>query len=349
MNPQVSPQLQSSLLSDLRGIIRQAQEQAYLTVNAIQLMTYWRVGQRIVLEEQQGKARAAYGTQLLTLLSQELSKDYPKGYTARDLRSYRQLYLYFSDLEIWHSRLPNLTWTHFRLLLRVTDPDARQWYMLEASREMWSTRTLDRNIASQYYQRLLHTPKTEASQTDQATPICPKTPSSFTELFKSPVIAEFLQLPSPYEYSERELEKSIITHMKQFLLELGRGFAFVAEQQRIVTEDGEYYIDLVFYNFILKSFVLVDLKTARLTHQDLGQMDMYVRMYDDLCRTEGDQPTIGLLLCAETSRDMARYSILYDNPQLFAAKYLPYLPSEEELRHEIERQKEVFRLQQTSI
>ena len=241
--------------------------------------------------------------------------------------------------------MPNLTWTHFRSLLRVPDSEARLWYLEEASRESWSSRTLDRNIGSQYYQRLLQSQNKDAVKSEMQTVTAPMQANKL-EFIKNPLIAEFLGLGSNASFTESQLEQRILTHLQKFLMELGKGYAFVARQQHISTDAGDYFIDLVFYNYILKCFVLIDLKTAQISHQDVGQMDMYVRMYDDLKRSEGDNPTIGILLCSETSQDIARYSVLHGNEQLFAAKYLTYLPTEEQLRAEIEAQKEVFRLQQ---
>ena len=332
-----------ALLSDVRSIVEQGLQTAYKGVNAVMVNTYWQVGRRIVEEEQRGERRAEYGTQLITLLAEDLSKTYAKGFTARDLRSYRQFYLSFRDLEIWHSRVPNLTWTHFRTMLRVADDDARYWYMREASQEMWSTRTLDRNIASQYYYRLLQSPKKEEVIAEMHQLTAPLQDPQ--ELIKSPVVAEFLGLPSNAAFTESELERAIIHHLKDFLLEMGKGFAFVAEQQHIRTEENDYFIDLVFYNYLLKSFVLIDLKTSRLSYQDVGQMDMYLQMYDDMKRTEGDNPTVGIILCSETDGDVARFSTLAKNDQMFATKYLTYLPTEEQLKREIEQQKKIFEQQ----
>ena len=333
----------TSLLSDVRLIVEQGLQTAYQGVNSVMVKTYWQVGRRIVEEEQQGEKRAEYGKQIITLLAEDLSKSYNRGFTARDLRSYRQFYLSFKDLEIWHSRVPNLSWTHFRTMLRVADDNARYWYMREASKEMWSVRTLDRNIASQYYYRLLQSPKKEDVIEEMHQLTAPlQDPHGF---IKSPVVAEFLGLPSNAAFTETELERAIIHHLKDFLLEMGKGFAFVAEQQHIRTEQNDYFIDLVFYNYLLKSFVLIDLKTTRLSYQDVGQMDMYLQMYDELKRTEGDNPTVGIILCSETDGDVARYSTLAKNDKLFAAKYLTYLPTEEQLRKEIEQQKILFEQQ----
>ena len=217
--------------------------------------------------------------------------------------------------------------------------------MKEASSEAWSVRTLDRNIGSQYYHRLLASQNKDAVKTEMKTLTSPMQTDKL-EFIKNPVVAEFLGLTNNSDFTESQLEQSILTHLQKFLMELGKGYAFVARQQHIATDAGDYFIDLVFYNYILKCFVLIDLKTTQISHQDVGQMDMYVRMYDDLKRSEGDNPTIGILLCSETSQDIARYSVLHGNEQLFAAKYLTYLPTEEQLRTEIEAQKEIFRLQQ---
>ena len=230
-------------------------------------------------------------------------------------------------------------------MLRVQNEDARKWYLTEASKEHWSTRTLDRNINSQYYFRLLQSPKKDAVVAEMKAKTIDYENDKL-EFLKNPVVAEFLGLSQNNDFTETKLETAIINHLQKFIMELGKGYAFVARQQLIRTDLKDYYIDLVFYNYILKCFLLVDLKTTEITHQDIGQMDMYIRMYDDLKRTEGDNPTIGLLLCAETSKDLARYSILHDNDQLFAAKYLTYLPKEEDLIAEIEQQKEFFELQE---
>ena len=272
--------------------------------------------------------------------------DFGSNFNARNLAYYKKFYLYFPDQEmIWNTRVPNLTWSHYRTLLRVPDTEARAWYLKEASSEAWSVRTLDRNIGSQYYHRLLASQNKDAVKTEMKTLTSPMQTDKL-EFIKNPVVAEFLGLTNNSDFTESQLEQSILTHLQKFLMELGKGYAFVARQQHIATDAGDYFIDLVFYNYILKCFVLIDLKTTQISHQDVGQMDMYVRMYDDLKRSEGDNPTIGILLCSETSQDIARYSVLHGNEQLFAAKYLTYLPTEEQLRTEIETQKEIFRLQQ---
>ena len=335
----------SSFINDVISIVSKGRDDAYKAVNESMVMTYWNIGKRIVEEEQHGELRAEYGTQLLKNLSEALTNHFGKGFTERNLRNFRQFYSLFPDFEIWHTRVPNLTWSHFRKLLGITDEKAREWYLREASSQSWNVRTLDRNIGSQYYYRLLQSQHKEPVVHEMKD----KT-SEFQnekhEFIKNPVVAEFLGLSSNIDFTESKLESAILTHIQKFLLELGKGYAFVARQQHISTDAGDFYIDLVFYNYMLKAFLLIDLKTTKITHQDVGQMDMYVRMYDELKRTEGDNPTIGLILCTETSKDIAKYSVLHENPQLFAAKYLTYLPSEEELKREIERQKEIFQIQQ---
>ncbi len=339
--PNATPDNIKTLVADVKNIVSDGLKTAYADVSKVMILTYWKVGRRIVEEEQHGEKRAEYGKKLLQMLAEELSKDFADGYSDRDLRNYRQLYLCFNDLEIWYARVPNLTWTHYRALLRVKDEDARYWYLKESSTAMWSTRTLDRNIGSQYYYRLLQSPKKDnvIAEMQQTTA---EFQSDKLEFIKSPVVAEFLQLKPNSDFTETKLERAIIAHLKEFLLELGRGFAFLNEQYHISTQTGDYYIDLVFYNVVLKCYFLIDLKTTTITHQDIGQMDMYIRMFDDLKRTEGDNPTIGLLLCAETDKDIARYSILNDSKQLFAAKYLTFMPTKEELLREITQQKELF-------
>ena len=278
------------------------------------------------------------------LISLELMPIYGNSFSARRLQDYRQFYLYFKDIEIWHSRVPNLTWTHYRELLAVSDKDARLWYMEEASKEMWSVRMLHRNISSQYYNRLLqsHAKEDVINEMKQITAV---SQGDKLEFIKNPVVAEFLGIAQNAKFTESELEEAIINHLQKFILELGKGYAFVARQQHIRTDMGDFYIDLVFYNYILKCFMLIDLKTEQISHQDVGQMDMYIRMYDELKCTEGDNPTIGLILCSRTSEDMARYSMLKGNDRLFQAKYLTFLPTKDELANEIERQKMIFRMQ----
>ena len=334
-----------SFLDDAKRIIDKGRNAAYGAINAAMISTYWYLGKRIVEEEQRGQQRAEYGKRLISMFSEELTKEYGKGFSPRTLAYYRRFYLAFPDPEILHTRVQNLTWSHIRELIRVNDLQARDWYMKEASDQGWSVRTLSRNISTQYYERLLlsqHKVLVEEEMNELTAPY----QADKLEFIKNPVVAEFLGLESNIDFTETDLEQSILSHLQKFLMEMGKGYAFVARQQHIRTELDDYYIDLVFYNYILKCFVLIDLKTDKITHQDVGQMDMYVRMYDELKRSEGDNPTLGIILSSETDEDIARYSVLHGNEQLFASKYKLYLPSEEELRTEIERQKRFFRLQQ---
>ena len=326
-----------NVVDDIKSIINNGRIMAYTAVNSTMIATYWKIGRRIVEEEQQGKERAEYGKNLINALANELTHEFGNGFSARYLRAFRQFYLVVPNYEIWKSRFPNLLWTHVFRTLRVGDETAIRWYLETASKEMWSVRTLERNINTQYYERHFQEPMLPSLQDEKGT--------QASELIKSPVIAEFLGLKQDVHYSESELETAIIEHLQDFIMEMGRGFAFIKRQQLIRTDAQDYFIDLVFYNVVLKCYVLVDLKVGKITHQDVGQMDMYVRMYDELKRTEGDNPTIGIVLCSETDADIARYSILKGNEQIFATKYKLYLPTEEQLRKEIEKQKELFILQ----
>ena len=325
-----------NLIKDIKQIIETGRATAYSTVNATMIATYWNIGRRIVEEEQQGKERAEYGKELIKMLARELTMEYGSGFSERYLAYFRKFYITIPNLSILQTCLQNLKWSHILTTLRVEDEVARRWYLENASKQMWSVRTLSRNISTQYYERHLHQPA--LAENEQQIP-------AKEEILKSPFIAEFLGFKPDESFSERDLESSIIAHLKDFLMEMGHGFAFMARQQHIRTDAEDYFIDLVFYNVILKCYVLVDLKVGKITHQDVGQMDMYVRMYDELKRTEGDNPTIGIVLCSETDADIARYSILKGNEQLFASKYKLYLPTEEQLRREIERQKELYLLQ----
>lgn len=326
-----------SLLADIRKIIEQGRRQAYAAAEQTAIATYWNIGRRIVEEEQHGEERAKYGTKLITNLSKELTQEYGSGFSYRSLNDYRRFYLSFSDLEILHTCVHNLTWSHLRIIMRETMPEGRLWYMKEASEQMWSVRTLERNVATQYYGRMM------ASQRESlALPKPVVVTTDPMEYIKNPVVAEFMGFRKDYKFDESELEQALIDNLQQFILELGKGFAFVERQKHIVTECDDYYIDLVFYNYRMKRFVLFELKTHKLTHQDVGQLDMYVRMYDDMVKGVDDEPTIGVLLCTETDNTIAKYSVLHDSEQLFAAKYMAFMPTEEELRREIEKQKRFY-------
>ncbi|MGB7413916.1 MAG: PDDEXK nuclease domain-containing protein [Thermosynechococcaceae cyanobacterium] len=326
-------ELPPTLLDALRELILQARQQASRSVNTIQVQTYWQIGRHIIEFEQGGEARAAYGKRLLAKLAKALTEEFGKGFDASNLRYMRLFYQAFPNCDALRHEL---SWTHYRLLLRVNTSEVRLWYMQEATVQNWSTRVLERQISSLYYERLLSSPDKEslvaATQQENQT----QTPRDFV---RDPVMLEFLGLPDTGRLLEADLERALMDKLQQFLLELGKGFAFVARQQRISTETQDFYIDLVFYNYLLKCFVLIDLKTGHLTHQDIGQMDMYVRMYDDLRRGADDNPTVGILLCGSKDQSVVRYSVLHESEQLFASKYRLVLPSEEELRREIERER----------
>ncbi len=338
------------VLKDMCDIIESSQKVAYQAINIALVQRNWLLGYRIASEELQGDKRAEYGAELIKRLSMELTNRYGKGYDRITL--YRCLKFYKSFPEIVASLRQQsgmvLSWTHYRTLLQVEDKTARDWYEKEAVNQSWSVRALQRNISSQYYYRMLKTQKKELVECEMKE-ITSQYQNDKLEFIKNPVIAEFLGFPQNTDFTESELEKSILSNLQKFMMELGKGYAFVARQQHIHTEKQEYYIDLVFYNYILKCFVLIDLKTEKITHQDVGQMDMYIRMYDELKRSEGDNPTLGIVLCADTDEDIARYSLMHGNEQLFASKYKLYLPTEEELKAEIETQKEMFYLQQKKL
>ena len=337
------------LLKDMCGIIESSREAAYKAVNVALVQRNWLLGYRIASEEMQGEERAEYGSELIKNLSKKLTQSYGKGFDYSSLYKFVRFYKEFPEIldSVRPKSLPLLSWTHYRILLQVNDKEARDWYEKEAIEQTWSVRTLQRNISSQYYYRMLKTQKKELVEGEMKELVAPYQNDTL-EFIKNPVIAEFLGFSQDTDFTESDLEKSILSNLQKFLMELGRGYAFVARQQHIHTEKQDYYIDLVFYNYILKCFVLIDLKTEKITHQDVGQMDMYIRMYDELKRSEGDNPTIGIVLCSDTDDDIARYSVMHGNEQLFASKYKLYLPTEEKLKAEIETQKAMFYLQQQS-
>ncbi|MEO0804342.1 MAG: PDDEXK nuclease domain-containing protein [Cyanobacteria bacterium J06642_2] len=336
-------ELPLTFLNTLRSLISQARQQASRNVNTIQVQTYWQIGRHIVEFEQDGQTRAAYGKRLLTKLAKTLTSEFGKGFDASNLRYMRLFYQAFPNCDALRHEL---SWTHYRFLLRVDTPAARLWYMQEAATQNWSTRVLERQIGTLYYERLLASPNKNKllNETQHILKAEPQNPRDFV---RDPVMLEFLGLPDTGRLLEADLERALMDKLQQFLLELGKGFAFVARQQRISTETQDFYIDLVFYNYLLKCFVLIDLKTGHLTHQDIGQMDMYVRMYDDLRRGEDDNPTVGILLCGSKDQSVARYSVLHESEQLFASKYRLVLPTEEELRREIDRERAEIDARQT--
>lgn len=348
-------------VAELRQIVQSARHFAYSAVNYAQVRQNWLIGQKLVEQEQKGEARAEYGKKIIKLASDALTKEFGKGFSVTNLKNFRLFYLTFNDLQIGQTlsdfsdvqKMPTpsaqlisrLSWSHFERLLRVSDPQAREWYLKEAAEQMWSYRTLDRNISTLYYHRMLSSQIKEPvrKEMEEKTALFQ---NDRREFIKNPSVLEFLGLPGNKGYTETVLEQAVIDQMQDFLLELGKGFSFVARQQLIRTDTQDFFIDLVFYNYILKCFVIVELKTHALTHQDIGQLDMYVRMYDDLKKRDDDNPTIGILLCTETDRTIAHYSVLNENKQLFASKYMDYLPTEKELEEEIERQRALLDLQQ---
>lgn len=336
----------SDLLNDAKKIIEVSQKAAYRAVNLALVQRNWLLGYRIAQEELKGEERSEYGKGIIKKLADELTASYGRGFDFGSLYKYCRFYKLYP--EILDSVSPKsgtlLSWTHYRVLLQVEDKTARDWYTKEAANQTWSVRTLQRNISSQYYYRLLKSQNQEPVKQEMEK-LTAGYQADKLEFIKNPMITEFLGLSGSTDFTESKLESCIITNIQKFLMEMGKGYAFVARQQHIHTEKEDYYIDLVFYNYILKCFVLVDLKTSKITHQDVGQMDMYIRMYDELKRGEGDNPTIGIVLCSDTDEDIAKYSVLHGNEQLFASKYKLYLPTEEELRAEIETQKEMFYLQ----
>ncbi|WPV69203.1 PDDEXK nuclease domain-containing protein [Chitinophaga sp. LS1] len=312
-------ELQNHLFNTIAQVISNARQTAYRNVNSIMLRMYWEIGRLIVEDEQQGREKAQYGKASLKNLAGQLSLEFGKGFDERNLNNMRA---YYRSFPIWNAVRTELSWTHYRLISRVEDESHRQQYIQLSIDNQWDTRTLQRNIQSQYLNRTL-APVTAQPQPHQ--------------FIKDPYIFEFLNLPSDVRQTESTIEAALINHLREFLMEMGKGFAFVARQQHIVTDTADFYIDLVFYNYYLKCFVLVDLKTGKLGHGDIGQMDMYVRMYNDLKKQADDNPTIGIILCTEKDETIVKYSVLAENEYLFASKYRLYLPKEEELKQLIEQ------------
>lgn len=336
----------SDILADARTIIDSAQAAARRAVNVTRVVRNWLLGRRIAEEELHGKGCADYGETIIRNLSRELTAAYGKGFTKTILYQFTQFYQLFP--EIFHAVSGKsslvLSWTHYRELLRVTEADARAGYAREAAEQAWSTRTLKRNIDTQYYQRLLLSGDKPPVVEEMERNTAPYQTREFkqAEFIKDPYMIEFLGLPEDERIRESALEAALLANLQSFLLELGKGYAFMGRQFHLRGISGNYYIDLVFYNVILKCYVLIDLKVGKVTHQDVGQIDMYVRMFDDFYRRDDDNPTLGIVLCSDTDADIARYSVLSGSERLFASRYKLYLPTDEELRAEIESQKALF-------
>jgi predicted nuclease of restriction endonuclease-like (RecB) superfamily len=309
--------------AEVRELLTQARNTTYKAVNTLMVQTYWQIGKRIVEQEQQGKKRAGYGDYLITNLSRYLTDTLGKGFSEANLWNMKQFYQVFPDFDQFPTHcVANLNWTNLRQIMRLENKAEREYYIKEASEQNWSSRVLERNIKTGYYRRLL------SSQQQITTAKEKYNPSDF---IKDPYVAEFLNVPEDLTGKESLLETALIGNLQQFMLELGKGFSFVDRQMRISTETSHFYVDLVFYNYLLKCFVIIDLKTKKLLHADIGQMDMYVRMFDTLKRGEDDNPTLGIILCAEKDETIVKYSVLSENKQLFASKYKTVLPTEEEL------------------
>ncbi|MCA4897270.1 MAG: YhcG family protein [Bacteroidota bacterium] len=327
------------LYESIRKVIDNARGTAYRAVNFAMVHAYWQIGRLIFEEEQRGKRRAEYGTSLLKQISRNLSLEYGKGFDESNLRHMRN---FFSSFPIQDALRPELSWTHYRLILKVERSDAKEFYMKEAIEGSWSTRALERQINTLYFERMLMTPK-KGKRDVKSEAEHKKEISKPVDIIKDPYVLEFLDLKSNTKFYEHELEQAIIDKLKEFLLELGKGFSFVARQYRLTVGTGKhFYADLVFYNYILKCFLVIDLKVGELTHQDIGQMDMYVRYFEDQVRQEGDNPTIGLILCSEKNKTIVKYSLLNDSQQVFAAKYKTYLPTEKQLKKEIEQERNLI-------
>lgn len=324
----------TELLATLRALIQGGRQRVLRAVDVVQVQTCWEIGRHIVEFEQGGAARAEYGARLLPTLARSLTEEFGRGFDASNLRHMRVFYQLFPN----HDALRReLSWTHYRILLRVESEPTRRWYMEEAARENWSTRALERQISTLYYERLLSSSDRPAAEQEAQEKLAGlQTPRDFV---RDPVMLEFLGLPGTGKLLEADLERALLDNLQAFLLELGRGFAFVARQNRISTESKDFYVDLVFYNYLLKCFVLIDLKSGELTHQDIGQMDMYVRMADELRRAPDDNPTVGIIFCTGKDSSVVRYSVLHESEQLFASRYRLILPSEDELRAELERER----------
>ena len=333
-----------ALYAQVRAVLAQARQQAHRSVNQTMVLAYWQVGRLIVEHEQAGQARANYGERLLPKLAERLTAEFGPGFAVQSLRNHRQLYLTLPGDEIRSTPWSELTWSHLRVLMRVANPAARQWYAHEAVGQTWSVAALGRRISTLYYQRLLSSQDKAGVQREAGELVERDAPASPRDFIRDPYVLEFLGAQPGADLYEKDIEQGLLNQLQKFLLELGKGCAFVARQQHLHIEGEDAFVDLVFYNFILKCFVLVELKVGKLSHQDVGQLDMYVRVFDERQRGEGDGPTIGLILCSERNEAVARYSPLAEGRQLFASRYQPWLPTEAELQAELARDRALLEL-----
>lgn len=326
--------IENEFYHTIKNILEGARRKVYATANSAMVQAYWHIGQAIV--EEQSKGTRAENGSFLRALSKRLTQDFGKGFTTANLRNMRQFYLTFPDRQ---ALSPHLSWSHYRLLMRVQDGRARQYYLEECCAAGWSTRQLERQINSFCYERALASRDKNSVRREIESLEPGQTPE---DTIRDPYVLEFLGLPQSDHLYEKDLESALLGQLQDFLLELGRGFSFVARQKRIDLDGESFYIDLVFYNYILKCFVLIDLKVGKLTHQDIGQMDTYVRIYDELQRGLDDNPTIGLILCSEKNEAIAKYSVLSDGGQIFASRYQLTLPTAEELEQYLEAERRRF-------
>jgi predicted nuclease of restriction endonuclease-like (RecB) superfamily len=322
----------------IKEILESARNRSYRAVNFEMVQAYWEIGRTIVEEEQEGGRRADYGAKLILRLSERLTVDYGKGFDESNLRNMRMFFLRYKNRDALR---PELSWTHYRILMRIEEETVREFYLSECVESNWSTRQLERQINSLYFERILMSNKTarlrvKKEANDNSEVLQPG------HLIKDPYVLEFLNINPNLSFYEKKLEQALIDKLQAFLLELGKGFSFVSRQYRISSDTKHFYVDLVFYNYIVKCFLLIDLKTAELTHQDIGQMDFYVRYFEDQVRLESDNPTIGLILCVEKDKTIVKYSLLNENKQVFASKYKLYMPTIKELQDEITREKQVI-------
>lgn len=329
------------IYKEVKNTLEEARSKAYSSVNFYMVQAYWNIG-RLIVEAQGGKDRAEYGEKFISNLSKELSKEFGKGFTATNLKTMRKFYLLFQKS---HALRDQLSWTHYRLIIKVDDERKRNFYIDECIKSNWSTRQLERQINSFYYERLLSTQEENKNKVREE--IKHLEPGrNINDVVKDPYILEFLNLKENKKFLEKDLEQGLIDNLQEFLLELGKGFSFVGRQRRITADGEHFYIDLVFYNYLLKCFVLIDLKLGKLTHQDIGQMDFYVRYYEKEMKGEDDNPTIGIILCSEKNETIVKYSILEESKQIFASKYMLYMPTEEELKREIKRDREMLEIEE---